>query len=146
MIGRWARIDQLFDHEMAHDRGEEHSVGTGTDGEVEIGRFGRAGPTGIDHDDPTAPLPDGLDSARKVGCGTDAAVGRVGVGPEHHEQIGAVEIGHRHDRTTAVEVTRRHMAGHLINGAGRKDSAAADPLDDLTQMGGRREQVGIGVA
>jgi hypothetical protein len=76
----WIHLARL--RQGGDDRGEQEGVGTRPDGEVDVGLLGGAASAGVDHHQPTAAGLHGLDAARPVGRGGEAAVRRVGVAPE----------------------------------------------------------------
>ena len=122
-------------HDLDHGQ-QQVGVGPGPDGHVLVGLLRGAGAPGIDDDDPTAPGLDGLDPTREVGCCAEAPVGLPGVGPEHQEEIGAVDVRYGHGPGVTEEEARGHVLGHLVHRAGRTQVAGAHRLDERAQVEG----------
>ena len=94
-------------NEHVRDGGEQVGVGAGPDRPPTRRRLGGPAPPRVDDDDLAAALEDRLDAAGPVGRRGQAAVRRARVGAEHQEEVGAVEVGHRHGEATEHEPGRR---------------------------------------
>ena len=146
VLARRAGVGQAVgQHDLDHGQ-QQVGVGAGSDGHVLVGLLRGAGAPGIDDDDPPAPGLDGLDPAREVGRRAQAPVGLPGVGPEHQQVVGAVEVGHRHGPGVAEEEAGGHVLGHLVDGAGRAQVAGAHRLDERPQVEGAAHVVDRRVA
>ena len=110
------RIGETFVEQRVGDRGQQQRVRAGTDREPFVGLLRGAAAPGVDDDEPPAPRLHRLDPTREVGGRAQAPVRRVGVGAEHDEEVGAVEVGHRDRDRRSEHVPGRHVARHLVDG------------------------------
>ena len=70
----------------------------------------------------------------------------VGVGAEHQQVVGAVEVGDRDEQRIAEQVAARHVLGHLVDGRRRVDVGRAQRLDEGAVVDRGAEGVDAGVA
>ncbi len=115
--------------QMADHGGQQGGIGAGADRHVLVGQAGGAGTPGIDHHQPSAPLPQGGDPPRPVGSGGEAPVRLDRVGPQHQEVIGAVDVGHGDGGGMSEHVAAGDVLGHLVDGGRREDVGGADGFD-----------------
>ena len=116
--------------DLGDERGEPQRVGAGSDRQVLVGGSGGLRAAGVDGDDAAAALADRRHAAREVRSGAQAAVGLVGVGSQHQQVVGAVQVRHRHRVRVAEQIAAAHVLGHLVHGRGREDVLGAQRLDE----------------
>ena len=109
-------LDQPVGEQGVHDREQEKYIPARPDRHVAIGELRGLGGPRIDHDQLPAARLHRLRLAAKVGHRPHAAVGRDRVRPEDHEQVRAIEVGHRHAQPVAEHPSRRELLRHLVEG------------------------------
>ena len=141
--GRPHRPETLIEDD-ADDGRQKGGIGAGPDGDVLVSRLGGAGHPRVDHDHGATPGLDGLDPAREIGCGAEAAVRCVRVGADDHEEIGAVEVGYRH-AGAPVEPIAGDLTRNLVDGARRVAALGPDGSYELSIVDRAGQHVGHGI-
>ena len=131
---RCAGVDQVLVEQDVGQRRQPGGVAAGSNREVLVGGLGGFGAARVDHHEPAATLLDGLQAAGEVGGGCEAAVRLEGVGAQHEQVVGPVEVGHGEGQRVAVQESRRDVARHLVDRARRVDVPRAQRRDQRTPV------------
>ena len=77
--------------------------------------------------------------------GPQAAVGRVRVGAEDQQEVGAIDVGHGDRERAAEQVAARHVLGHLVQRGRGEDVLRAERLAQRpgVQVAGERVDVRV---
>ena len=110
-----ALCEQHVDH-----RELQQGIGAGPHRQPLVGMLDRPGAAGVDHHH-LAPLADPVQRGRHVGMGQQAALAGVGVGPLHHHEVGALDVGSRDAPGLPVHELADHVLGPLVHRPRRVD-------------------------
>jgi hypothetical protein len=85
---------EVLGEEGVHDPEQQERIGSRADEQVLVGKLGGAGTARIGHHELAAALAERLQPSWEVGRGAQRAVGFRGIGAEHEQIAGAVQVGH----------------------------------------------------
>ncbi len=95
----------------------------------------------VDHDQPAAAAAQGAQPAGHVGRGEQRAVADVGVGAEHQQPGGAVDVRHGQVPAGAEEQRAAHLLGHLVHRGRGVEARRAQRGEEGAQVEHQREAV-----
>ena len=130
--------------QLAEDREEERGVGSGPDRHPLRGLRRGSGAARVDHDDPAPAVADRGQSAHDVGRGEHRALAGCGIGADHDQVVGAVEVGDGGVPHAAEELGAHEVQGPLVDGGGGVVGAHAHGLahaDQGADVAGQSEVV-----
>ena len=110
-----------------------------------VGGLGSPCPSRIHHHHLAAALTDRLETSWPVGCGGQAPVGLIRVGPEHEEIGGAVDIRNRDQIGVSEHETRRDVLRHLVDGGCAEDALGPEHLEKDPRVEDARHRMDVGI-
>ena len=132
--------------QLAHD-GEQHGgVGARPHEVVLVGHPGGLGPAGVEHDEPAAAGRQLATPLGEVGHRPQRAVRRHRVVADEHEQVGAVDVGHRQEELVAVQGPGDDVVGQLVDRGGGEAVPRAEQPHEGGVVGQGAEAVDVRVA
>ena len=112
-VGR--RAGEVAREQLAHDREEDRRVRAGTDEVVLVGDLRGLGPARVEHDESPTARGELASAPREVRNGPQGAVRGHRVVADEHEEVGAVDVGHREEELVAVERPGDDLVGQLVD-------------------------------
>ena len=109
-----ARPDEVPREQLVHHPQQQIHVGTRADRHVPVGDPRCPAAPRIDDDELPAAGLERLEPARRVRHGPQAAVGRVRIGAEDQQEVGAVDVRYRDGQRVPEQVPARDVLGHLV--------------------------------
>ena len=136
--GQLAEGDQILVEQRVGDGQQQRRVGARRDRQPLVGAGRGQGADRVDHNH-LAALTNSVDDAHHVRCGEQRALRRGRVGAHHHQQVGALDVGHRERPPAAVHQVRRQVLRPLIDGAGRVGQRDARHAQQHSGVAAERE-------
>ena len=116
---------QLLGEEDVEEAQEEAGVPARAHRDVPVGHGGGLGPARVHHHETPSPRPQRGEPVGDPGGGHQAAVRGDGVGPQHEQEAGPVDVGHREEELVPEHLERREHLRQLVHRGGREAGATS---------------------
>ena len=139
-------VRQVLREQGIEDRQQEQGVAARGDVVMFTGQLGGLGEARVDHHQLAAPAGELLDPLAHIRHRPQTAVGGDGIGPQHQEIVGAVDIRDRVQGLVAEQPQGGQVVGQLVHAGGGEAVVGAEVAKQLGLVGQHAVVVNRGVA